>query len=175
MENVRADCEQGGGKDWRDRGPTWRAHLFHYRYSKKSTFDASAYNDPEPSRVNVCLDADAELSGWLQELDAEFLKLCRMNCQKLFGKQVYLESDLKPNYYSALKQNEKYGTQLFKMKMNKAGKGAVRVWNKGGMARDMPESWAGLQIQARVVIKSIWLQSRSLGLTFEIADAMVCS
>ena len=61
------------------------------------------------------------------------------------------------------------------MKMNKVGKGAVRVWNKAGPAREMPESWAGLQIQARVVMKSIWLQSRSFGLTFEIADAMVCS
>ena len=45
----------------------------------------------------------------------------RMNCQKLFGKQVYLESDLKPNYYSAIKDNQKYGTQLFKMKMKKIG------------------------------------------------------
>ena len=87
-----------------------------------------------------------------------------MNCQKFFGKQVYLESDLKPNYYSAIKDNQKYGTQLFKMKMNKAGKGAVRVWNKAGLAREMPESWAGLQIQARIVIKRISLQSRSLGL-----------
>ncbi len=82
---------------------------------------------------------------------------------------------MKPNYYSGLKENEKYGTTLFKCKMNKAGKVAVRVWNKAGLAREMPESWAGLQIQARVVIKSIWLQSRSFGLTFEIADAMICS
>jgi hypothetical protein len=141
----------------------------------RAPFDASGYNDPDATRVGLCLEADAELSGWLLELDAELLKLCRINSQKLFGKQAYLESELKPNYYSALKSNEKYGTTLFKMKLNKAGKGAVRVWNKAGLAREMPESWAGLQIQARVVIKSIWLQSRSFGLTFEIADAMVCS
>ena len=121
----------------------------------------------------MCLEADAELSGRLQDLDAELLKLCRINSQKLFGKQVYLESELKSSYYSALKSNEKYGTTLFKMKMNKAGKGAVRVWNKAGLAREMPESWAGLQIQARIVIKSIWHQSRSFGLTFEIA--VICS
>ena len=141
----------------------------------RSAFDASAYNDPDATRVSLCLEADAELSGWLLELDAELLKLCRINSQKLFGKQAYLESELKPNYFSALKSNEKYGTTLFKIKMNKVGKGAVRVWNRAGLAREMPESWAGLQIQARVVIKSIWLQSRSFGLTFEIADAMICS
>ena len=61
------------------------------------------------------------------------------------------------------------------MKMSKAGKGAVRVWNKAGLAREMPENWQRLKIQARVVIKSIWLQSRSFGLTYEIADAMICS
>ena len=140
----------------------------------RAPFDASGYNDPDATRVGLCLEADAELSEWVQELDAEVLKLCRINSQKLFGKQVYLESELKPNYYSALKDNQKYNTSLFKMKMNKVGKGDVRVWNKAGLAREMPESWQGLQIQARVIIKCIWLQSRSFGLTFEIADAMIC-
>ena len=141
----------------------------------RAPFDASGYNDPKASRVSLSVEAEAELSEWLQEVDAELLKLCRVQSQKIFGKQVYLESELKSNYYSALKDNQKYNTSLFKMKMNKVGKGAVRVWNKASLAREMPESWAGLQIQARVVIKSIWLQSRSFGLTFEIADAMVCS
>ena len=141
----------------------------------KAPFDASSYNDPDASRVGLCLEADKQLSEWFQNLDAEMLKLCRQHSLKLFGKQVYMESDLKPYYYSALKENEKYGTQLFKMKMNRTGKGAVRVWNKGGLTREMPESWQGLQIQARVVLKSIWIQSRNFGLTFEISDAMICS
>ena len=141
----------------------------------RAPFDASGYNDPDATRVGMCLEADAQLSEWLQDLDAEILKLCKVNSQKLFGKQVYLESELKPNYYSALKSNERYGTTLFKIKMNKAGKGAVRTWNKAGLATEIPHSWAGLQIQARVVIKSIWLQSRSFGLTLELADAMICS
>ena len=98
----------------------------------KSPFDASSFQDADATRVSLCVEADAQLCEWLQELDVQFLKLCRINCQKLFGKQVYLESDLKPNYYSALKDNQKYGTQLFKMKMNKVGKGAVRAWNKRG-------------------------------------------
>ena len=101
--------------------------------------------------------------------------MCRQQARKLFGKEVYLESDLRPNYYSPLKQNEKYGTHLYKMKMDKIGKGAVQCWNKGGLAREMPSSWAGLHIQARVVLKSLWIQSRSFGLTFQITDAMICS
>ena len=141
----------------------------------RSPFDASGYNDPDASRVSLCLEADEELIEWCAQLDAEILKLCRQQARKLFGKEVYLESELKPNYYSPLKQNEKYGSHLFKMKMNKIGKSAVRVWNKGGLPREMPETWQGLHLQARVVVKSLWIQSRNFGLTFEISDGMVCS
>ena len=61
------------------------------------------------------------------------------------------------------------------MKMNKVGKGAARVWNRGGLPREMPESWQGLHIQARVVLKSHWILSRNFGLTVEISDAMIYS
>ena len=98
----------------------------------RAPFDASGYNDPDATRVGLCLESDAQLSEWVQELDAELLKLWRINSQKLFGKQVYLESELKPNYFSALKSNEKYGTTLFKMKMNKVGKGGGASLEQSG-------------------------------------------
>ena len=47
----------------------------------KAPFDASSYNDPEASRVGLCLEADAQLSEWLQELDGEFWKL--WGCMKV--------------------------------------------------------------------------------------------
>ena len=65
--------------------------------------------------------------------------------------------------------------QVSKMKMNKEGRGAVRVWTKQNMARELPSSWQGLQIQARVVLKSLWIQSRNFGLTFEISNAQICA
>ena len=97
-----------------DPGRKWRPVSF-TRDILRWQFDASGYNDPDASRVGSRIETDARLSEWLQELDAEILKLCRINCQKLFGKQVYLESELKPNYYSTLEQDEKYGKTLFKM------------------------------------------------------------
>ncbi len=141
----------------------------------RSPFDISGYSDPEASRVSLCVEADGELVEWCAELDAEILKLCRQHSRKLFGKETYLESDLRPNYYSPLKTNEKYGSALFKMKLNRSGRGGVRMWSRGGLAREMPENWQGIQIQARVVVKSLWIQSRSFGLTFEVSDVMVCS
>ncbi len=79
----------------------------------RSPFDASCYNDPDASRVNLCAEADEELVEWCAKLDAEVLKICTQHSRKLFGKEVDLESELKANYYSPIKQNEKHGTHLF--------------------------------------------------------------
>ena len=143
-----------------------------------SPFDASAYNDESATRVNLSLDIDSEnqyIVDWCATLDTWLLQYCSKNCRRLFGKDYLSMSELRPLYYSPLKANEKYGTHLFKMKLNKGtGRHAVRIWNKGGLKRDPPESWAGLTVQARVVLKCMWLQgSRSFGLTFECADAMI--
>ncbi len=144
----------------------------------RSPFDASAYNDEAATRVNLSLEVDSEnqnIVDWCEALDTWMLQYCSKNCRRLFGKDYLSTSELRPLYYSSLKANEKYGTHLFKMKMNKGtGRHAVRIWNKGGLKREPPPDWAGLHVQARVVLKSMWLQgSRSFGLTFEITDAMI--
>ena len=54
----------------------------------RSPFDASGYNDPQASRVSLCVEADGELVEWCTELDAEILKLCRQHSRKLFGKEI---------------------------------------------------------------------------------------
>ena len=143
----------------------------------RSPFDASAYNDETATRVNLSLELTSDnkdIVDWCSELDAEMMKTCRQNSRRIFGKDMYLESDLRSMYLSPLRVNEEYGTNLLKMRMNKGtGRHAVRIWNKGGLKRDPPESWAGLTVQCRVVLKSLWLQSRSFGLTFEVTDAMI--
>ena len=144
----------------------------------RSPFDAAAYNDETATRVNLSLEVGAEqqeLIEWCEALDAWVLQYCSKNCRRLFGKDFVSVSELRPLYYSPLKANEKYGTHLFKTKLNKGtGRYAARIWNKGGLKRDAPPDWAGLQVQSRVVLKSMWLQgSRSFGLTFECTDAMI--
>ena len=143
----------------------------------KSPFDALGYNDPDATRVNLSFELGSEnkeIVDWCAELDAEVVKLCKQHSRRLFAKDVYLESDLRGMYYSPIKTSEKYGNSLLKCKMNKGtGRHAVRVWNRGGLKRETPESWAGLTVQCRVVLKSLWLQSRSFGLTFEVTDAMI--
>jgi len=144
----------------------------------RSPFDASAYNDEAATRVNLALEVDSEnqeIVEWCEALDTWVLQYCSKHCRRLFGKDYLSIAELRPLYYSPLKANEKYGTHLFKTKLNKgSGRHAVRIWNKGGLKREAPPDWAGLQVQPRIVLKSMWLQgSRSFGLTFECTDAMI--
>ena len=144
----------------------------------RSPFDACAYNDPDATRVNLSLEVDSEnqdIVQWCEALDTWVLQYCSKHCRRLFGKDYLSMSELRPLYYSPLKANEKYGTHLFKTKLNKgSGRHAVRIWNNGGLPRAAPPDWAGLQVQPRIVLKSMWLQgSRSFGLTFECTDAMI--
>ena len=143
----------------------------------RSLFDCLGYNDPDAMRVNMNLEVDSEnnnIVDWCTELDAEILKMCKQHSRRLFGKDIYLDSDLRPMYFSSLKTNEKYGGHILKCKFQKgSGRHAVRIWNAGGLKREAPSSWAGVVVQCRIVIKSIWLQSRSFGLTFEVCDAMI--
>ena len=39
-----------------------------------------------------------QLSEWRKKLDAEILKLYRLNSQKLFGRQVYQEAELNQGF-----------------------------------------------------------------------------
>ncbi len=144
----------------------------------RSPFDAQAYNDETATRVNLSLEVgpdNKEIVEWCAALDDWLLQYCTCHSRRLFGKDYLFKSELQPLYYSPLKQNEKYGTHLFKTKLNKgSGRHAVRIWNKGGFPREAPENWADLQVQVRVVLKSLWLQgSRSFGVSFEVTDAMI--
>ena len=144
----------------------------------RSPFDATSYNDPDATRVNLSLELgpdNQDIVDWCAALDSWVLQYCSKNCRRLFGKDCLIISELRPLYFSPLKSNEKYGTHLFKTKLNRGtGRHCVRIWNEGGLKREPPPDWAGLQVQSRVVLKSMWLQgSRSFGLTFECTDAMI--
>ena len=170
-------ASKSGGKTAAVLGPKGEPICFTLP-ALRSPFDASAYNDPDATRVNLSLEIGSEqqdIIDWCASLDAWVVQYCSKNCRRMLGKDYAMESELRPLYYSPLKANEKYGTHLFKMKMNKGtGRHAVRIWNKGGLKREPPPDWAGLTVQPRVVLKSMWLQgSRSFGLTFECTDAMI--
>ena len=70
----------------------------------QSPFDGSSFQDKDATRVSLCVEAAAQMSEWLQKLDASFLKLCRNHSQKLFWKtgipREWTEAKLHGNVYA---------------------------------------------------------------------------
>ena len=137
-------------------------------------FDAIGFQDPEASRVNLCLDGNPDIVNWVQGLDAHMVALLSSRSQVFFGK-VLSEAELRATYHSCIREEDKYGSQLLKLKMNKAGRGTVRVWNEAGLARSQPASWQECVVQTRAVLKGIWFQGRNFGLTWEATDVLLKS
>ncbi len=71
------------------------------------------------------------------EVDQQILARLEGRAVEVFGKKLSME-ELRANYHSAIKDADKYGSQLLKIKMNKSGRGVVRVWNEAGIMRPMP-------------------------------------
>ena len=135
-------------------------------------FDAQGFQDETATRVNLCLEANEAITKWAQGLDAHIVALMEARSQVFFGK-VLNAAEVSANYHSAIKEADKYGAQLLKLKMNKAGRGCVRVWNEAGIPRSQPATWQDCTVQARATLKGIWIQGRSFGLTWEAVDVLI--
>ena len=137
-------------------------------------FDAVGFQDPEASRVNLAMEANPEIVSWVQGLDAHMVALLASRSQVYFGK-VLSEAEVRANYHSCIREEDKYGSRLLKLKMNKAGRGTVRVWNEAGLARSQPASWQECVVQTRAVLEGIWFQGRNFGVTWEATDVLLKS
>ncbi len=135
-------------------------------------FDAQGFQDDTATRVNWCLDASPEISTWDAGVDRQIRAKLEVRALDFFGKKLSPD-ELRANYHSAVKDADKYSSQLLKLKMNKSGRGTVRVWNEAGIMRPMPATWQDCTVQAKAVLKSVWIQSRSWGLTWEAVDVMI--
>ena len=130
-------------------------------------FDAQGFQDADATRVNLCLEANAELIRWVAEVDQQILARLEGRALEVFGKKLSVE-ELRANYHSAIKEADKYGSQLLKIKMNKS-------WNEMGVLRPMPATWQDCTVQVRATLKGLWIQGRSFGLTWEVVDALVAA
>ena len=102
-------------------------------------FDAQNFQDPEATRVNLCLESTEAITSWAQGVDDHMVTLMASRSQVFFGK-VLSEAEVRASYHSAVKEADKYGSQLLKLKMNKAGRGTVRVWTEAGFQRSQPQT-----------------------------------
>ena len=138
----------------------------------EAPFNASAFNEPDANRVNLCMRTTPAIEDFLMETEAWLLDYCQQESVRLFGKQMSLD-EVKFMYTPLLKMSDKYPT-IWKVKLNKTGRQAVRCWDKDTRQKmDTPQDWREYAITPRVWIKSLWIQSKSFGVTMELVDAVL--
>ena len=142
-------------------------------------FGCTSWDDPTATRRNCDLtDAPPELLSWIQALDNWAIKIATRHSEKLF-KTKKTEAEVRALYVSLLKEGKGDYAPTIRVKVNLAGTGCVRCWEKTAEGetkrRELPqlEEWRNAKLEAVCQLSAIWLQSRSFGISLTLTDAFL--
>ena len=124
----------------------------------------------EATRVNLVLRAGT-LEEQLRALDDWAVTAAAAVSEQLFGKALTKEQAAE-RYTPLLKESEKYAA-TFRLKMNVAGKGAVRLWTPSGQRREPPERWTMCSARPMILFKGLWVMGRDFGILAETTDVQL--
>ena len=134
-------------------------------------FAPSAFNQPDATRVSMCVQSTAEIEQQCQELDTWLCKEVAAKSEQYFKKKLSLE-EIKNNYVPCLRQTEQY-KPLFRFKINLSGSNAVRCWNADKTMRALPGNWKCTSVIPKIWINGVYLQTKEWGLLLECTDLLI--
>ena len=108
-------------------------------------FEPSAYNQPDATRVNLCLSVTPAVGSCLQDFDAWCVTTLAAQSSKLLGSQLSVE-EVRHRFQPTLRVHEASGSQSLRLKMNLSGRSALRIWNPMGTQISAPPSWSQCKI-----------------------------
>ena len=135
-------------------------------------FEPSAYNQPDATRVNLCLSVTPALVASLQEFDEWVVTTLAAQSSKLLGSQLSVE-EVRHRYQTTLRTHEASGSQSLRLKLNLSGRAAVRVWNPMGAQTSAPPCWAQCSAKVRIRLKGLWLMAKEIGVVAECTDVQL--
>ena len=135
-------------------------------------FEPSAYNQPDATRVNLCLSVTPALVLSLQDFDEWVVTTLAAQSSKLLGSQLSVE-EVRNRYQTTLRTHEASGSQSLRLKLNLSGRGAVRVWNPMGAQTSAPPCRAQCSAKVRIRLKGLWLMAKEIGVVAECTDVQL--
>ena len=135
-------------------------------------FEPSAYNQPDATRVNLCLSVTPALVSSLQDFDEWCVTTLAAQSSKLLGSQLTVE-EVRNRYQPSLRVHEASGSQCLRLKMNLPGRSAVRIWNPMGTQIFAPPSWSQCSAKCRIRLKGFWLMAKEIGVVAECIDVQL--
>ena len=135
-------------------------------------FEPSAYNQPDATRVNLCLSVTPTVAASLTELDEWCVNTLAAESSRLLGSQLSVE-EVRKRFQPTLRTHEASGQQSLRLKMNTSGRSAVRIWNPMGTQISAPESWSQCSAKCRIRLKGCWLMAKEIGVIAECIDVQL--
>ena len=134
-------------------------------------YQPSAFNDPDATRVNLCLQMTDSLAQQLKSFDAALITAIAANSKAYFG-QILTIDEVKNRMQPSVKVSEK-GFDHWRCKMNIAGRSKVQCFGLDRCVRGLPENWLSVSVRPRVQIKSVWIMSKETGVIYEVVAIQV--
>ncbi len=135
-------------------------------------YQPSAFNDPDATRVNLCLGMTDSLAQQLKSFDASLITAIAAESKKYFGGQSLSIEEVKNRMQPSVKVSEK-GYDHWRCKMNIAGRSKVQCYGTDRLVRALPENWLAVSVKPRVQIKSIWIMSKEIGVIWEVVACQI--
>ena len=135
-------------------------------------FEPSAYNQPDATRVNLCLSVTPAVVSCLQDLDDWCITTLAAQSSKLLGSQLTVD-EVRHRFQPTLRTHEASGSQSLRLKMNTTGRAAVRIWSPLGVQIAPPQSWTQYSAHCRIRLKGFWLMAKEIGLIAECTDVQL--
>jgi hypothetical protein len=134
-------------------------------------YQPSAFNEPDATRVNICLGMTDSLEKQLNSFDDSLIISIAENSKKYFG-QVLTNEEVKQKMQPSVRVSEK-GISHWRCKINIAGRGKCQCYGMDKNVRALPESWLECKVRPRVLLKSIWIMSKEIGCLWEVVAAQI--
>ena len=135
-------------------------------------FNASAYQNPEASRVNLCYTPTKDFEEQIKALDAEVQKQLQKRLSEMFGTQAGAIEKQGEWYQSPLKTSSQ-GYVTVRTKTNLEGRHAVRCWNTRRESLEIPADWTLHQVRPKIWIRGVYIMGKEAGLILDTTDAQL--
>ena len=135
-------------------------------------FEPSAYNQPDATRVNLCLSVTPSVAASLADLDEWCVNTLAAESPRLLGSQLSVE-EVRNRFQPTLRTHEASGSQSLRLKINTSGRAAVRIWSPMGTQISAPPSWSQCSAKCRIRLKGFWLMAKEIGVVAECTDVQL--
>ena len=144
----------------------WLTQPLHVNFEPRS-FDGS-----EQSKVNLCLLSTPSVEAQAAALDQAVLALALANSVALFGKQL-TEEGVRDRYSPVVYRKPPH-PNMIRPKLVLQGRNTTKCWDADTKTKiEHPKTWKDSSVTLRILIKGLWLQGMSFGVSTEIVDALI--